>query len=170
MPLSFPHLAGEKRSGAALLFAVSEQRRLAARGIGGNGTEQPPQFAGAVAIELAVGAARQLGDLREEPRRHTIVPFLEHEDRQAQQAELSRLVPDLVDVLLAAVADKDDGIDAALAPLFAGITQQPADLGLARQAADGTHQPCKLVAVGRPAADLEFLEAAIEGQPNLEAA
>ena len=39
------------------------------------------ELIGTVAIELGVGAARQLGDLRKEPRSDTIIAFLEHEHR-----------------------------------------------------------------------------------------
>src|SRR5204862_2279603 len=125
---------------------------------------------GTGAVELAVGAAGQLGDLRKQTRRDPVVAFLEDEDRQAEKAELARLMADLVDILLAAVADEHHRVDPALAPLLAGITQQPADLRAPRQAADPAHQPRQLAAVGRPAADLELVEATIEGEPHVESA
>ena len=128
------------------------------------------QLVGARAVELAVGAARQLGDLREQPRGRAVVAFLEDEHRQAEQAELARLVADRVDILLAAVADEHHGVDAALAPLLAGVAQQAGDLRAAGQAAHRAHQAREFAAVRRPAADLEFVEAAIEGEPDLEAA
>src|SRR5205823_14052379 len=99
-------LVGQQRRRAALLAAILQQRIAAAGGVGGDGTEQLPELVGTGAVELAVGAAGQLGDLRKQTRRDPVVAFLEDEDRQAEKAELARLMADLVDILLAAVADE----------------------------------------------------------------
>ncbi|MCX7364714.1 MAG: hypothetical protein NTV97_23145 [Alphaproteobacteria bacterium] len=117
-----------------------------------------------------MGTARQLGDLREQPRGNAVVALLEHEDRQAEQAQLPRLVTDGIDVLLAAVAHEDDGIETALAPLLAGVAQESRDLGTSRQATHRAHQAGELAAFGGPAAHLEFVEAAIEGETDVEPA
>ena len=77
---------------------------------------------------------------------------------------------DLVDILLAAIADEDHGIDPALAALLAGIAQHSSDLGAPGQAAHRAHQPRQFAAIRGPTADLEFVEAAIEGKPHVEAA
>ena len=161
---------GQQCRGAALLLTVFQQGRPAAGGIGRDRAQQPFELLGTRAVELAIGAARQLGDLREQPRRHAIVALLEDEHRQAEQAELARLVADLVDILLAAVADEHHRVEPALAPLLGGVAQQAGDLRAAGQAAHRPHQARQLAAVGRPAADLELVEAAIEGQPDLDAA
>src|SRR6476659_1372460 len=96
----------QQRGRAALLAAVLQQRIAAAGGVGGDCPQELPELVGAAAVEPAIGAARQLGDLREDARGGAVVAFVEDEHRQAEQAELSRLVADLIDILLAAVADE----------------------------------------------------------------
>src|SRR5256885_14768454 len=96
---------------SALFLAVPEQRIATTGGVSRNGTEQTLELVGAVAIELRIGASRQLGDLRKESRGDTVVALLEHEHRQPEQAELARLVTDLVDLFLAAIADENHGGD-----------------------------------------------------------
>ena len=153
-----------------MLFAVLQQGRAPAGSVRGNRAKQASQLIGAVAVEFTPRAAGQLGNLREQARRHTVVALLKNEDGKAQQAELSRLVTDLVDILLAAIADKHHRVDPALAALVGGVAQQAGNLGATRKAAHRTHQARKFAAVGRPAAYLEFLEAAIEGEPHVETA
>src|SRR4029079_14927564 len=99
------------------------ERLPAAGGIGRDGAEQAPELVRAVAIKLRIGAARKLVSLGKQPRSRAVIPLLEHEHRQTEQAELARFVPDLVDVLLAAVADEDHGVDPHLAPLLAPAGQ-----------------------------------------------
>ena len=79
-------------------------------------------------------------------------------------------MPHLIDVLLTAVADEDDRVDAAVAPLLPGVAQQAADLRATGEAAYRAHQTGKLAAVRGPAAHLEFIEAAVEREPHVEAA
>src|SRR5258708_18354832 len=98
-----------------MFLAVLKQRRAAAGGIGGDGAQQPLELVRARAVELAVGAARQLGDLGKHARSNAITALLEHEHRQAEQTELARLVAYGVDILLAAIADADHGVQPALA-------------------------------------------------------
>src|SRR5262245_54266405 len=100
------HLVREQRGGTALLAAVFQQRRATASGVGGDRAQQTLELVRAVAIELAVSAPRQLGDLGKEPRRHPVLALLEDENRQAEQPELTRLVTDRVDIFLAAIADE----------------------------------------------------------------
>src|SRR5882672_9109181 len=69
---------------AALVLAVFHQSLAPAGGIGGNGAEQPLELIGAIAVELRVGATRQLGDLRKEPRSDAVIAFLEDEHRQSE--------------------------------------------------------------------------------------
>ena len=103
-----------------MLFAVLQQGRAPAGSVRGNRAKQASQLIGAVAVEFTPRAACQLGNLREQAQRHPVVALLKNEDGKAQQAELSRLVTDLVDILLAAIADKHHRVDPALAALVGG--------------------------------------------------
>src|SRR5882757_4365394 len=85
------HLVGQQRRGAALLPTVFQQSRTAAGGIGGNRAQEPLELVRARAVELAVGAARQLGDLGKHARSRAVAALLEREHRQAEQTELARL-------------------------------------------------------------------------------
>src|SRR4051794_8015486 len=75
-----------------------------------------------------------------------------------------------VDILLHRVTDKDQRVDPLLLGLGEGMIEYPGDL---RLSADAEYRPHRAVQVGggaKPAACLAFVEAAIEGELDVQAA
>mgnify|MGYP001499261005 CR=1 FL=1 len=71
-------------------------------------------------VEAAIGAARETGDLAEGALGARVGALLEQEHRHTQQGQLAGAPAQIVDVLLHAVADIDQRIDAADAGRIGG--------------------------------------------------
>ena len=115
-------------------------------------------------------AVGQLGDVPESPLGLGIVALLKQERAHAQHAELAGGLADLVELLLEAVADEHQRRDPLLLGLAHGMLQDPADLGLARQAEHAGHQSDQIARIVDPAARPAFVEAAVVHELHVEAA
>ena len=114
--------------------------------------------------------AGQLGNLAERAGGDRVVAFLKHECRHPANAELARDIADVVDILLEAVADEHQRIDAPGIGFAYGMAENFADLGAAAKTADLCHPPDELVGRRDPRARLAFAVAAEENQLDFKPA
>ena len=64
---------------------------------------------------------------------------MEHEQRQAQYAELSSDMTKVVGVLFDGVTDENDGFQAPFAMLLSGMLEHPLNLCVSAKAANSSH-------------------------------
>jgi hypothetical protein len=117
-----------------------------------------------------VRAVGQLRDLAKATLGFRIVALLEEKGAHAEQAQLTGNLTDLVELLLEAVADEDEGRDPLLLGLAHRMLEHAADLGLPGQAEHAAHQADQIARIVDPAARPAFVEAAVVHQLHVEAA
>src|SRR5215831_6868817 len=140
------------------------------RRIGRNRAQQFPQLMGGASIEATIGAARQPCDFTERLLDLRIVPFLEHEGRNAAQSKFARSGAEIVHRLFHSIAHVNEGLYLGLLGLVARMAQHLADLGVTAAAVDDFHQGGKRRGFRHPARRPAFAKAAEIDQLHIKPA
>src|SRR6185437_12871916 len=155
-------LPGDEQCRATSRLAVIRQRAMPAGSIGCDRAQKRAQLAGAIAIEAAISAVREPGDILEGALGGGVMASGEDADRHAEQAELSGEAAELVELFLHRIANKDQRADLLRLGRFQRVTQHARDLCLAAHTEDGAHRTVERLRGREPFARFAFIEAAIE--------
>jgi len=124
--------------------------RAPAGGIDGHGRKELAQLCCRSRIEAAIGALGEPRDLAEGGRRTRIRPLLKQEHGHAQQGQLAGAAAQIVDLLLHAVANIDEGTYRPLSRLAARVAQHLANLRIATGTRNLGHQRGERVRIPHP--------------------
>ncbi len=139
-------------------------------GVHSNRTQQVSQLMGAASVEVAVSAVGHVGDMSKGSLGNGIVTFLKQEGGNPSQAELPRELSQLVDTLFHTVPDKNQGVNPLSPGLAQCMGQDPGDLGLTSGTEHSGHTLEKVVRIGVPGACVEFAEASVIAELDIQAA